>query len=60
MEGLSTWTENQEELGIIGDYVSSTDFVAMDSVLVVQQQILRGQGATITAPSPSFMRRMFS
>ncbi|XWS71902.1 hypothetical protein CRYUN_Cryun03dG0178200 [Craigia yunnanensis] len=59
LEGLSTWTENQEELGIIGDYVSSTDFVAADSVLVVQQQILRGQGATISAPSPSFMRRMF-
>ncbi|KAH1109047.1 hypothetical protein J1N35_012815 [Gossypium stocksii] len=42
LEGLSTWTDNQEELGIIGDYVSSSDFVDADSVLVVQKQILRG------------------
>ncbi|PPD67424.1 hypothetical protein GOBAR_DD35703 [Gossypium barbadense] len=42
LEGLSTWTDNQEELGIIGDYVSSSDFVDADSVLVVQKQILEG------------------
>ncbi|XP_021278894.1 cation/H(+) antiporter 24-like [Herrania umbratica] len=60
LEGLSTWTENQEELGIIGDYVSSTDFGAADSVLVVQQQILRAQGATIATPSSSFLRRLLT
>ncbi|XVF46176.1 hypothetical protein PTKIN_Ptkin03bG0006000 [Pterospermum kingtungense] len=61
LEGLSTWTENQEELGIIGDYVSSIDFVAADSVLVVQQQILRsGREANNTSNSPlDFMRRLF-
>lgn len=42
LEGLSTWTDNLEEVGIIGDYVSSSDFVDADSVLVVQKQILRG------------------
>ncbi|KAE9594212.1 putative rossmann-like alpha/beta/alpha sandwich protein [Lupinus albus] len=38
--GLSEWSEN-EELGLIGDFVSSPDFYGAASVLVVQQQILR-------------------
>ncbi|KAK7333169.1 hypothetical protein VNO80_29934 [Phaseolus coccineus] len=41
LTGLSEWTES-EELGLIGDYVSSADFFGSASVLVVQQQILRG------------------
>lgn len=41
LTGLSEWSES-EELGLIGDYVSSTDFPSSASVLVVQQQILRG------------------
>ncbi|KAL9320097.1 hypothetical protein ACSQ67_011936 [Phaseolus vulgaris] len=41
LTGLSEWTES-EELGLIGDYVSSPDFFGSASVLVVQQQILRG------------------
>ncbi|OMP02378.1 Cation/H+ exchanger [Corchorus olitorius] len=57
LEGMSTWTENKEQLGIIGDYVSSADFPAADSVLVVQQQILRGQGSAISTPSRSSLRR---
>nr|XP_004296048.2 PREDICTED: cation/H(+) antiporter 24 [Fragaria vesca subsp. vesca] len=44
LEGLSNWSENQE-LGIIGDFLSSDDFDGTGSVLVVQQQILRGQEA---------------
>ncbi|KAE8658731.1 HIT-type Zinc finger family protein isoform 1 [Hibiscus syriacus] len=44
LEGLSTWTENQEELGIIGDYVSSADSVNGDSVLVIQKQVLSAKG----------------
>lgn len=47
LEGLSDWSENLE-LGVIGDYVSAMDFGGMASVLVVQQQVLRGQGMTIT------------
>ncbi|KAJ7959890.1 Cation/H(+) antiporter like [Quillaja saponaria] len=41
LEGLSDWSDSQE-LGVIGDYVSSVDFSSTASVLVVQQQILRG------------------
>lgn len=41
LTGLSEWTES-EELGVIGDYVSSEDFFGSASVLVVQQQMLRG------------------
>nr|KYP76193.1 K(+)/H(+) antiporter 13 [Cajanus cajan] len=41
LTGLSEWSES-DELGIIGDYVSSEDFFGSASVLVVQQQILRG------------------
>ncbi|TKY47208.1 Cation/H(+) antiporter 25 [Spatholobus suberectus] len=41
LTGLSEWSES-EELGLIGDYVSSEDFFGSASVLVVQQQILRG------------------
>jgi len=41
LRGLSEWSES-DELGIIGDYVSSHDFSSSASVLVVQQQIRRG------------------
>ncbi|KAL2333028.1 hypothetical protein Fmac_014241 [Flemingia macrophylla] len=41
LTGLSEWTES-DELGLIGDYVSSDDFFGSASVLVIQQQILRG------------------
>lgn len=41
LTGLSEWSEN-EELGHIGDYVASEDFSGTSSVLVVQQQVLRG------------------
>lgn len=40
--GLMSWSDN-DELGIIGEYVSSMDLGTTASVLVVQQQILRGQ-----------------
>ncbi|XP_038895219.1 cation/H(+) antiporter 24 [Benincasa hispida] len=43
LEGLSNWS-NENELGIIGDFVASEDFTAAASVLVVQQQVLRDQG----------------
>lgn len=46
LEGLSDWTENLHELGIIGDYVGAVDFRGTASVLVVQQQILREQNTT--------------
>ncbi|KAL4335059.1 hypothetical protein GQ457_07G033570 [Hibiscus cannabinus] len=53
LEGMSTWTENQEELGIIGDYVSSSDSVNVDSLLVIQKQVLRGKGSNTTVtPHP--------
>ncbi|RVW56855.1 Cation/H(+) antiporter 24 [Vitis vinifera] len=42
LEGLSNWSENQE-LGVIGDYIASMDFSSTASVLVLQQQVLRGQ-----------------
>ncbi|KAI3461686.1 hypothetical protein Pfo_018349 [Paulownia fortunei] len=42
LQGLSNWSENTE-LGVIGEYVASADFSSRASVLVVQQQILRGQ-----------------
>jgi hypothetical protein len=41
LTGLSEWSES-DELGLIGDYVSSKDFNGSASVLVVQQQVLRG------------------
>ncbi|CAN1266469.1 Cation/H(+) antiporter 24 [Linum perenne] len=41
LEGLANWSTH-EELGVIGDYVSSSDFGTDSSVLIVQQQILRG------------------
>ena len=41
LAGLSEWGENQE-LGLIGDFVASSDFSSTASVLVVQQQIQRG------------------
>ncbi|KAA8543698.1 hypothetical protein F0562_021556 [Nyssa sinensis] len=37
IEGLSVWSENNE-LGVIGDYVASVDLSGKASVLVVQQQ----------------------
>ena len=42
LEGLAHWSENRE-LGVIGDYVASVDFSSTASVLVLQQQVLRGQ-----------------
>lgn len=45
LEGLEHWSENYE-LGVIGDYIASSDFGGTASVLVVHQQILRGQGTT--------------
>ncbi|KAL3850564.1 hypothetical protein ACJIZ3_012446 [Penstemon smallii] len=42
LEGLSNWGDNNE-LGVIGDFVASVDFGSRASVLAVQQQILRGQ-----------------
>ncbi|KAF7816170.1 cation/H(+) antiporter 24-like [Senna tora] len=41
LSGLSNWSEN-EELGLVGDFIASADFSGSASVLVVQQQILRG------------------
>ncbi|KDP45750.1 hypothetical protein JCGZ_17357 [Jatropha curcas] len=43
LQGLSNWSENRE-LGLIGDFVASIDFDSSASVLVVHQQIMRGQG----------------
>lgn len=43
LEGLEAWSEDNE-LGVIGDYVASIDFGSTASVLVMQQQVLRGQG----------------
>lgn len=42
LEGLANWSD-ENELGIIGDFVASEDFTAAASVLVVQQQVLRAQ-----------------
>ncbi|KAL1558799.1 cation/H(+) antiporter 24-like [Salvia divinorum] len=42
LRGLSSWSE-ENELGVIGEYVASADFNSRASVLAVQQQILRGQ-----------------
>lgn len=42
LQGLSNWSGNSE-LGVLGEYISSADFSSGASVLVVQQQILRGQ-----------------
>ncbi|KAI3410806.1 Na_H_Exchanger domain-containing protein [Psidium guajava] len=42
LQGLTDWSENNE-LGVIGEYVSSMDCDAAASVLVVQQQVLREQ-----------------
>ncbi|WOG94609.1 hypothetical protein DCAR_0313905 [Daucus carota subsp. sativus] len=42
LQGLQSWSDHQE-LGVIGEYVSSLDLSTSASVLVVQQQILRDQ-----------------
>ncbi|KAF8018757.1 hypothetical protein BT93_H3610 [Corymbia citriodora subsp. variegata] len=42
LQGLEEWSEN-DELGVMGDYVSSMDCGGAASVLVVQQQVLREQ-----------------
>ncbi|KNA15500.1 hypothetical protein SOVF_097710 [Spinacia oleracea] len=44
LDGLSEWSDNPE-LGVLGDFLISTDFNTTGSVLVVQQQILRDQEA---------------
>ncbi|KAK6163814.1 hypothetical protein DH2020_000678 [Rehmannia glutinosa] len=51
LKGLSNWSENNE-LGVIGDYVVSVDFDSKASVLAIQQQILRGQEKAPARPSP--------
>lgn len=43
LKGLSNWSDQNNELGVIGEYVASVDFDSTASVLAVQQQILRGQ-----------------
>ncbi|KAL8531223.1 hypothetical protein ACS0TY_008013 [Phlomoides rotata] len=43
LKGLSNWSDQNNELGVIGEYVASVDFDSTSSVLAVQQQILRGQ-----------------
>ncbi|KAF2296863.1 hypothetical protein GH714_010105 [Hevea brasiliensis] len=43
LQGLSNWGENHE-LGVIGDYIASLDFGSTASVLVIHQQVMRGQG----------------
>ncbi|KAK7305475.1 hypothetical protein VNO77_43381 [Canavalia gladiata] len=40
LTGLSEWSQS-EELGLIGDFISSQDFPGSASVLVLQQQMLR-------------------
>lgn len=42
LRGLTNWSD-ENELGVIGEYVASADFNSRASVLVVQQQLLRGQ-----------------
>ncbi|KAJ6302703.1 hypothetical protein OIU77_016733 [Salix suchowensis] len=42
LEGLSSDWCDHLELGVIGDYITSMDFDGTTSVLVVQQQTLRG------------------
>ncbi|KAL8525798.1 hypothetical protein ACS0TY_015152 [Phlomoides rotata] len=42
LQGLTSWSQDNE-LGVIGEYISSNDFGSKGSVLVVQQQVLRGQ-----------------
>lgn len=44
IEGLSSWSKN-DELGVIGDYIASVE--PATSVLVMQQQVLRGHGGRI-------------
>ncbi|KAH7550533.1 hypothetical protein JRO89_XS13G0211300 [Xanthoceras sorbifolium] len=56
LEGLADWSEDNE-LGIIGDYIASADFGTTSSVLVVQQQILRSRGGAPPLPPPSGVSR---
>lgn len=42
LSGLANWSD-ENDLGVIGEYVASADFNSRASVLAVQQQILRGQ-----------------
>ncbi|KAH7838780.1 hypothetical protein Vadar_031106 [Vaccinium darrowii] len=42
LTGLSNWSQNNE-LGVIGDLIASTEIGSRASVLVVQQQVLREQ-----------------
>uniref|UniRef100_A0A2C9U316 Uncharacterized protein n=1 Tax=Manihot esculenta TaxID=3983 RepID=A0A2C9U316_MANES len=48
LQGLTNWSEN-DELGVIGDYVASHDFGSTASVLVIHQQVMKGKGATTEA-----------
>ncbi|XP_059663579.1 cation/H(+) antiporter 24-like [Cornus florida] len=45
VQGLSDWSNNNE-LGVVGDFVASMDFKSAASVLVVQQQVLREELAS--------------
>ncbi|GLT26796.1 hypothetical protein SLA2020_018380 [Shorea laevis] len=60
LEGLSDWSQNQEELGVLGDYIASADFGGSASVLVVQQQILRWQGPATHVSGDNFLQHLFS
>ncbi|KAH1066700.1 hypothetical protein J1N35_031687 [Gossypium stocksii] len=60
LEGLSTWSDHKEEMGILGDYLSFSESVNSDSVMVVQKQVLTGKGPNFFTPPGSivsFMRR---
>ncbi|VFQ71790.1 unnamed protein product [Cuscuta campestris] len=48
LQGLTNWSENHE-LGVIGDYVANSDLGGTSSLLVVQQQILRGRESAYSA-----------
>ncbi|CAH9129283.1 unnamed protein product [Cuscuta epithymum] len=48
LQGLTNWSQNHE-LGVIGDYVANTNLGGTASILVVQQQILRGRESAYSA-----------
>ncbi|KAL3653195.1 hypothetical protein CASFOL_002876 [Castilleja foliolosa] len=54
VKGLSGWSGNNNELGVIGDYLASADFDTKGSVLVVQQQILLGMQDKVSGSRRSF------
>lgn len=54
LQGLSNWSGNSE-LGILGEYICSADFSSGASVLVMQQQILRGHNKNSGSPVGRFL-----